>query len=193
MLERVLPGVDLTDRWIVRTDTGARDKVEEALYGVLEQAPMLSMSTLREAEAQSRDSLNQFMLVVLSVVLLIVLFSMINLVNTLITTFLSQKTEFAMLQSIGMTGSQISRLVIGEGLVLAIGNIIISLIFGSLAGYGVCKLFILMGANYMDYQFPVLYSLIYVAAVILLPCIISGCMIRSFKKQSLVERLRTAE
>ena len=129
-------------------------------------------------------------LAILVMVLFIVLFSMINLINTLITNFMSQRTELAMLQSIGMTRGQIKTLVIGEGLVLAVGNVIISLLFGSLLGYGVCRLFGYMGVDYMVYQFPLAYSLIYIGVVVLVPCLIALFMIRKFKGQSLVERLR---
>lgn len=190
VLEETMPGIDLTNQWIVAVDIGTRDKVEAPLVRILNEEPNLSMKTLREAEAQSRDSLNQFLLLIISIVLLVVLFSMINLVNTLITSFFSQKTEMAMLQSIGMTDSQLGRMIAGEGLVLAAGNIALSLIFGSLAGYGMCRLFNAMGSNYMDYRFPVLCVLLYAAAVILLPCVISFFMFRGFRRQSLVERLR---
>lgn len=190
VLEKTMPDVDFTDRWVVSTEPAMRDKVESSLREILEDEPRLSMKTLRETEEQYRQDLNQFLLLLISIVVFIILFSMLNLVNTLMATFLSQKTELAMLQSIGMTERQISRMVMGEGFVLAVGNVAISLCFGSLAGYGVCRLFAFMGANYMDYQFPALYSAFYAAASVLLPCVISFLMLRSFRRQSLVERLR---
>ena len=152
--------------------------------------PQLSMSTLRQQEAQSRDMWNQTILLLVSIVLFIICFSMINLVNTLISNFMSQKTELAMLQSIGMSGKQIQKMIIGEGLILAVGNIFISILFGSLAGYGVCRLMENLGASYMDYQFPLMYCLIYAAVVLLVPCVIAFFMIRRFRKESLMERLR---
>ena len=75
-------------------------------------------------------------------------------------------------------------------LVLAAGNILISLIFGSLLGYGVCSIMKAAGASYMIYQFPVFFALLYIAVVLLVPCIISMVMMRRFRGQSLVERLR---
>ncbi|MCQ4635240.1 ABC transporter permease [Anaerovorax odorimutans] len=185
-----LPGINLTDNWLVSTDPDYTDKVEESLNQILDQNPNLTMNILRLHRAQSQASANQMILLIVAIVLFVVLFSMINLVNTLITNFMSQRTELAMLQSVGMTGGQISRLVMGEGLILAIGNIIISLIFGSLLGYGVCRLFAYTGLNYMVYQFPLAFSLIYVAIVILVPCVIAFFMIRKFQGQSLIDRLR---
>lgn len=190
VLKDELPGVDLTSSWIVSTEDNMREQVEAQLSQILDQNPKLSVETLREAEERTADTVNQTLMVILAITLFITLFSMLNLINTLITNFLSQKTELAMLQSIGMTGSQLSKMVIGEGLVLAAGNILISLIFGSLLGYGVCSIMKAAGASYMIYQFPVLFALLYIAVVLLVPCIISMVMMRRFRGQSLVERLR---
>lgn len=190
VLTETLPGVDLTDTFVVETREGQRDKVEEPLGEIVDAHPQLSMSTLRQQEAQSRDMWNQTILILVSIVLFIICFSMINLVNTLISNFMSQKTELAMLQSIGMSGKQIQKMIIGEGLILAVGNIFISILFGSLAGYGVCRLMENLGASYMDYQFPLMYCLIYAAVVLLVPCVIAFFMIRRFRKESLMERLR---
>lgn len=185
-----LPGVDLTDTWIISTEPAATNQVELSLDRLMEQNPNLTMMTLRAHRVQYEESMNQMILLIVMLVLFVVLFSMINLINTLITNFMSQRTELAMLQSIGMTGGQIRTLVIGEGLVLAVGNVIVSLIFGSLLGYSVCRLFSYMGVDYMVYRFPLAYSFLYIGAVILVPCLIALVMIRKFKGQSLVERLR---
>lgn len=190
VLAQTLPGVDLTDTFVVETRQGQRDQAEEPLAEIVDAHPQLTMSTLRQQEAQSKDMWNQTILLLVSIVLFIICFSMINLVNTLVSNFMAQKTELAMLQSIGMSGKQIGQMIIGEGLILAVGNIAISVIFGSLAGYGVYRLMENMGVNYMSYHFPIGYCLIYAAVVLLVPCVIAFFMIRRFRKESLIDRLR---
>lgn len=190
VVRKELPGVNLTDTWIVSSQKNLRQQVEEELDSILDRNAKLSMGTLREREKEGASAMNQMNMLIIALALFITLFALINLINTLISNFLSQKTELAMLQSIGMTGSQAGRLIMGEGVLLAIGNIAISLIFGSVLGYGVCRLINSIGVNYMIYQFPLLFSLLYVAVVLLVPCLISFFMLHSFKKQSLMERLR---
>ncbi len=191
VVKETLPNVDLSGSWVVKTDPEMTDKVEEQLEGIVEQKPELSMDTLREKKIRDQDVVNEFKLMVVALVMFVVLFSMINLVNTLISNFSSEKMELAMFQSIEMTGSQIRKLVLGEGLVLASGNVVLSLIFGSLLGYGVCRFMNEVGeVNYMVYQFPLLYSLLYIAVVLLVPCIIGLVMICRFRSRTLVERLR---
>ena len=41
-------------------------------------------------------------------------FSMVNLVNTLMTNLLARQQEIGILQSVGMTGKQVSRMLIAE-------------------------------------------------------------------------------
>lgn len=190
VLEKELPGVDQTDSWIISTEDKNRDQIEGKILKILDENPKLAMETLREWEARTADSIHQTLMVIIALTLFITLFSMLNLINTLITNFLSQKTELAMLQSIGMTGSQTSKMVMGEGMMLAAGNVLISLVFGSLVGYGMCRVMKAMGAYYMDYRFPTLFALLYIVVVLLVPCIISLVMMRRFRGQSLIERLR---
>ena len=69
VLAETLPGVDLTDTFVVETREGQRDKVEEPLGEIVDAHPQLSMSTLRQQEAQSRDMWNQTILILVSIVL----------------------------------------------------------------------------------------------------------------------------
>lgn len=190
-LKKELPDVNLRDEFVVKADPQMTDQVEASLRKIVDQQPRLTLLTLRQAQAEGQDLVDQMILLIVVLVLFITLFSLINLINTLITNFLSQRMEMAMLQSIGMTGSQISKMIMGEGLVLAAGNVLISVIFGSLLGYGICAFMRQLGAaHYVEYQFPLLYSLLYVAVVVLIPCVIGFFMIRNFRSYSLVERLR---
>ena len=118
---------------------------------------------------------------------------MINLVNTLITNILSKKQELAMLESIGMSRRQIRQMVLGEGMLLAAGNLLITLTIGTAAGYLICWAFGKLGVHYMIYQFPVFYVLAYAVILLLVPYLISKIALRSFEKETLVERLREAE
>ncbi len=149
VLKKELPAVNLSNQWVIATDLSMTDEAEPSLTQMADQNPKLSIDTLRQRKAQSEEEANQFVLMVVVLVLFLVLFSLINLINTLISNFMSQKTELAMLQSIGMTGSQISKLVIGEGLVLAAGNILISLVFGYLLRYGACWVMANSGVQYV--------------------------------------------
>ena len=86
---------------------------------------------------------NQFTIlfsVMLGLSIFIVAFSLLNMLNTLITNILTRKREFAMLQSVGMTTKQLSHMIQIEGLMLTAGNLVITLVFGTAAGYAMVRI-----------------------------------------------------
>ena len=120
----------------------------------------------------------------------IVLFSFINLINTVITSVVSRKTEMAVLQSIGMSKKQISKMIIFENIYLAIPNCIVSSILGPVLALIIIKIFWKFGIKYMFFNVPVIAIIIYVLVSVLIPSVIAIACTKVFNKQSIVDRLR---
>ena len=53
----------------------------------------------------------------------------LNLINTLVTTILIRRHEFATMQSIGMTRRQLRSMLVHEGLFYALGGCLLGLVF----------------------------------------------------------------
>lgn len=62
-------------------------------------------------------------------------FSMVNLVNTLMTNLLARQQELGILQSVGMTGKQVSRMLIAECLWYAGVTVFLSVGIGGILGW----------------------------------------------------------
>ena len=77
-----------------------------------------------------------------------------------------------------------------EGLILAAGNLAVSLVLGTAAGYAMIQIMNYFGADYMHFVFPVWYFLGYAAFILLVPILVTEYMVRKFQKQPLVDRLR---
>ncbi len=120
-------------------------------------------------------------------------FALINLINTLVSNAMSRRQEFAMLRSIGMSGSQLKKMIVGEGMILAVKNIIITLTLGTAAGYAAIQVFRELAATYLHWHFPGWYLLGYLGTVLVLPGIISAVITNILERKSLTERLREAE
>ena len=105
---------------------------------------------------------------------------------------MSKKRELAMLQSVGMGRSQITKMIEYEGLFLAVGNIVITFVLGIPCGYGMVQILKKFGADYMHYNISWLMILGYAVVVILVPVIVSYFLLRILQKKTLVERLREA-
>ena len=95
-----------------------------------------------------------------------------------------------MLQSVGMTTKQLSRMIQMEGLMLTAGNLVITLIFGSAAGYAMVRIMQYFGADYMSFRFPGWLFLGYAVFTAIVPVVVAAIMIRGFQKEALVDRLR---
>ncbi len=96
-----------------------------------------------------------------------------------------------MLQSIGMGRKQITKMIEYEGLLLAFGNTIITMILGTICSYGMVQVLREFGgATYMHYHFPWQMLLIYFVVIIIVPSIVSYFLLRVLQKKTLVERLR---
>ena len=122
----------------------------------------------------------------------IILFSLLNLLNTLITNMVTRKQEFAMLQSIGMSEKQLYQMVQSEGILLAGGNVLLTLVGGTLGGIGMIEVMRHFEAEYMHYHFPLWY-LRKTVLLVVIPIIVSRVVFYFFKKETLVERIRNSD
>lgn len=168
-------------------------EVTAALSSIAEGDDRLTLETLSQKLKDDEWQWKAYFSMILGLSCLLILFGVINLVNTIVTGILSRKQEFAMLESIGMERRQIISMVQGEGLILAFYNGLFSLTLGGLAGWAIVAYLRDHSASYMQYQYPVRYALAYVALSAALPALISALTARVFSRQSIVERLQKRE
>ena len=98
-----------------------------------------------------------------------------------------------MLESIGMSKGQIWKMLLGESLILVFATAGVTMTVGTVCGYALSTMLYNLGAHYMAFQFPVVYAFIYVLVMIAVPLIITFVSLKSFSRESLVDRLRGAE
>ena len=118
------------------------------------------------------------------------MFSILSMMNTLITNIVTRKQELAMLESIGMSKSQIRKMLLGESLLLVIATVGVTLTIGTLCGYFLCNMLYNNGMYYMSFKFPTAFTVAYVVVLTLVPLVITIVSMKTFSKEALVERLR---
>lgn len=190
MLSDMVGGIDLTNTAVIKVDREKERQVENELNLMMEDYPYLSLGTLREEMLQVESMFNLLFSVLVGLSVFIIGFALINLINTLITNILTRDHEFAMLQSVGMTRKQLSGMLRMEALILAGGNLLITLVIGTSAGYVMIKILRYFGAAYMHFVFPGWFFAGYAVFIVLVPVLITEYMVRRFSRQTLVERLR---
>lgn len=142
---------------------------------------------------QEFEGLRRMFLVVGSVLSFIVgMIGVLNFSNAILTGILARKREFAMLQSIGMTGRQLKRMLVFEGMMYAGGAAVIAsivnLLVGFLAKKGLANLL-----WFFTYQPTMISVVVLIPLFVILGVGVPMVMYRMVAKQTIVERLREAE
>ena len=119
----------------------------------------------------------------------LIIFGMINLVNTIVTNFYFRRREFGILQAVGMTQEQLKEMISRENFYYTRVSLFCTLFFGSLLGYSFVMAEIQMGID-MVYHYSWLPMLLYCLLMIITEKGLTGYGVKLLQKQSLNERMR---
>ena len=167
--------------------------VESKLNKILSRHPDLVMETLQEVKASSANTIHNTSVQVYGVSAFVIMFSIFNLTNTLISRISTRRKEFGILESIGMTKKQIKKMLLHESVLLIIPCLIITVVAGTLMGYLLVRILSANGLTYFQYTFPFIPLLIYGVCLIITPIIISAICLKIQCRNSLVERIKMAD
>ena len=149
----------------------------------------LDFYTLREQLIEDSGLIKEYQAQIYGVSIFIILFSIFNLVNTVISSIVARKRELTLLESVGMEQGQISRMLLWESFLIALPNIIITLTAGTATGFGfIC--FMQRTASYLQYKFPLLAVVLYIIAMVFIPVVISLFCLKEQNKTSLAGRVK---
>ena len=178
---------------LVSTGADKEEGVGKALTEMLEEKSKLYLETFADRKVAYEQTANQMFGAISGLAIFIMMFSILSMMNTLITNIVTRKQELAMLESIGMSKVQIRRMLLGESLLLVLATVGVTVTIGTLSGYILSNVLYNMGAFYMAFKFPVSFALIYAGIMIIVPLLITLVSMQSFSKEALVERLRGME
>lgn len=126
---------------------------------------------------------------VISVVIALV--GVLNFVNSMATSIVSRKKEFAMMQSVGMTKKQLCGLLVREGMDYAWITLIITYAVSTVTvGIGVRAM---VEGGFTTFRFTILPLVICTPILLLFAFFIPYVCFRKIEEDSLVERLRMEE
>ena len=172
------------------TEYGAA--VEEEIRSIVEQYDDLSLWTLREQSLEDSSAIRQQKQQIYGISILLILFSMFNLINTLISGFATRKREFSVLESLGMEQRQLRKMLFCESIIQMLPSLILTFSVGTLAGFALIQ-FLRQSATYLQYTFPIMAAIFYLLALLGLPLILTAGCLRTQEKIPLVERIRYVE
>lgn len=178
---------------LVSVEPEKEEAIEESLTELLADKTQLYLETLAQRRVDYGQNADQMFGAISGLAVFIMMFSILSMMNTLITNIVTRKQELAMLESIGMDKGQIRSMLLGESLLLVLATVGVTMTIGTLCGYTLSKMLYRIGAFYMAFRFPTGFALAYAGVLTAVPLMITFMALYSFSKEALVERLRGME
>ena len=124
--------------------------------------------------------------------IMVAMVGILNFFNAIFTGIMVRRREFAVLQSIGMTGKQLKIMLVYEGLFYALGAVAAALalavVLSPLLGAALSSLF-----WFITYRFTMAPILAVLPVFALLGVLVPLAVYRTVSKRTIVERLRETE
>lgn len=178
-------------RFLVKYKQLCNEETENAIKLLLGKSAYsndLSYTSKYEDIKMIQDSQGDMFEIGTVMALLLLSVGMLNYINTIAGSMQNRKLTFSIMESVGMSESQMIKMLICEGLLYAFGSVFLTLTIGTGITY-----FVFESMNYMEIPFSVpVFPVFCSILLVLLICILIPVV--SYKKlvgnRSVVERLR---
>ena len=174
----------------LRVSDDREAQAEAEIDQILKEAAGLSVTTLSAAIAQNENFIQGMKLVLTVTVAFIGCFAMMNLVNTILTSVITRRKEFALMRCVGMSQKQLSSMVRCESLMTSGIGLLFSVLIGGGVGAALCSHLKSGLMVYLHYRFPSEIALAYSTLVILSALTVTWAALKHQNKLSLIEQLR---
>lgn len=181
---------NLIYQYVVRVDDSFEQQAESELDQIIANNPRLSIDSLSAAIAQNENFLQGTQFALTAAIILIGCFSVMNLLNTVITGIIVRHKEFSLMRSVGMSLKQLSAMVHKEGLIVVGMGLVLSVIIGGGIGFALCSFLKSSLMNYLHYNFPFGTTILYCTVILLCSAAISAGALKQQSKAPLMESLR---
>lgn len=178
----------------ITADKDYDPELEKSLSEIINTSGRLAIRTWKKEYDQSKIQMAMISGACYAFLGILAAISIMNLINTMINSVHVRKKELGMMQAIGMSDSQLFKMLQLEGLFYTMGTLAISIGLGSLAGYPVFLYARDRGLfEIRDYHYPLTAALAISGALLLIQILLAAGISRSVKKNSLIERIRFSE
>lgn len=176
--------------WI-SSEKGKTAAVTEEIRNLTGANSQIDLTTYKDALNTSELGIVMIKTMSYAVSIILAFISFMNMANTLITSIVTRKQEFGVLQAIGMTNKQLNRSLQLEGVLFTLGTVLISFAVGTPLGYLLFRYEKTQGMVGLNiYHFPWPELLLLVVLLVLMQGLISWILSKNVKKESLVDRIR---
>lgn len=179
--------------YLINTQPDATEAMDEFLKDYTENiVPSLDYESKKMYVDEFESFRSMFLLLGGALSLVVGIVGVLNFLNAVLTSLMARRREFAVLQSIGMTGRQLKTMLVCEGILYALLAAAVSLVFSLLTGWLMDRA---LGGIlwFFTYRFTLLPLLLITPVFVLLGVALPLVTYRFTARQSIVERLRQSE
>ena len=166
-----------------------QEAFEAALSAYTEKDPEMGYAGKASLQKEFDNMVRIVAVIGIALAAVIALIGVLNFTNAMVTEVIARKREFAMLQSIGMTGSQLQKTLIFEGLCYVVISGAMGLVSGSFFSWAVLKAMNNL-IRFFEYRFRILPFVILIPPLMLTAVLVPVLAWRVVGKRSIVDRLR---
>lgn len=189
-----LSEMNCTLAWYICLDDNGKDAATEIIKEIFTDDDRVGVSVLADDVMALEDYFHNAKVIITVLVVLISLFSFINMLNTGITNAIARRHDYALLEATGMTKLQLRKVQQSENFIYLVGSFIGSCILGIPIGFLLCtQISKIPGLSYFEYHFPVLFVFLYLVAVVMVYTVVSIYQKKALQQQTMIERIRTTD
>ena len=150
-----LSEMNCTLAWYICLDDNGKDVATEIIKEIFIDDDRVDVSVLADDVMALEDYFHNAKVIITVLVVLISLFSFINMLNTSITNAIARRHDYALLEATGMTKLQLRKVQQSESFIYLVGSFIGSCILGIPIGLLLCtQISKIPGLSYFEYHFP---------------------------------------
>lgn len=186
-------GTDSVMSYVYDTTEEAREGMEAFLKDYTEQVQTDYDYESKQSYARQFEGFrNMFLLMGGLLSFVVGVIGILNFINGVMTGIISRKREFAVLQAVGMTGSQLRRMVAIEGCLYGLGAVGLALILNALLSPPIGRM---LGQMFwfFSYRFTVAPILVMLPVFLIFGVTVPIAALRALAAQSVVDRIRNAD
>lgn len=173
-------------------DDAATERMESFLSSFTQNQEDFDYESKATYEAEFESFRSMFLLLGSLLSFIVGLVGVLNFFNAILTGIITRRREFAVLQSIGMTGRQLRQMLILEGILYTLGSLFITLLLSIASAPLVGKM---LGSMFwfFTYRFTIAPILMIFPVFLLLGIALPLISYHLMQKQSIVERIRESD
>ena len=192
-MEQTVP-YNANSAFVIRMEHGGYTEIEDELRSLIASSDHLRLKTLKDMTMQYKSVFSTISLAAYALLAVIIMFSIINLVNTSMTNIIPRRKEIGLFRAIGLDSRQLYHMIGFENGFQTLGSFAASIVGGLIIGKAICSAVgNVPGFSFVEYTFPAVSVVFYFLLVFALQFVLTKWAGLYCRRNSVVEQLRVTE